>query len=64
VPRRSFSSSILSTCWAIAYKMTQSVSQDSFRSDGRGQTVFEDEDDDDDDYDYESRGRPLLVPRF
>jgi hypothetical protein len=42
--------------------MTQSVSQDCFRSDGRGQTVFEDEDDDE--YDYQSRGIPLLAPRF
>jgi hypothetical protein len=44
--------------------MTQSVSQDWFRSDGRAQTVFEDEDDDEDENDYESRGIPLLAPRF
>jgi hypothetical protein len=36
--------------------MTQSVSQDCFRSDGRGQTVFED--DDEDDYEMIGVARP------
>jgi hypothetical protein len=60
VQRRSASSSILSACSAFACKMTQSVSEDCFRSDGRVQTVFEDEDDDEND--YESCGIPLLAP--
>jgi hypothetical protein len=38
--------------------MTQSVSEDSFRSDRRGQTVFEDDDEDEDDYEMIGVARP------
>ena len=42
----------------LACKMTQSVSLDFFRSDGRGQTVFEDEDDDENDYECQAHTPP------